>query len=124
MDPDFDHLETIACGEMGLSIDEFYSITPRQFDNMLTGYRRKEEHAERLKWEINRTLMMSIISPHIDKKDRHKTVFDFYPLPWDQEQKPKVQAPKGKKRSGKERDALFNKMDALNKNNDGGKSSN
>jgi hypothetical protein len=58
-----------ACGELGLNIDYFYSLTPREFDNILEGYRRKEENIERANWERARLQMYySVVAQQGSKK--------------------------------------------------------
>tara|TARA_R110001632_G_scaffold137804_2_gene253415 strand:+ start:6150 stop:6455 length:306 start_codon:yes stop_codon:yes gene_type:complete len=86
----------LACGEVGLTIDYFYSLTPRQFDNVLAGYRNKEEAREKANWERARYQMYySLISMQGADKIKLQDVMQF---PWEQnqtaaleEQKPKTQ---------------------------------
>jgi Xaa-Pro aminopeptidase len=82
-DPTFDELEVLACGEMGLNIDYFYSLTPRQFTNILIGYRRKEENQEKGKWQRARLAMYYSLLPYSEKKDFSPA--DVFALTWDDE---------------------------------------
>ncbi|AUC13831.1 hypothetical protein BTO06_01100 [Tenacibaculum sp. SZ-18] len=74
----------MACGELGLSIDYFYSLTPRQFANILIGYRRKEEIKEKGEWQRTRLSIFYCLLPHTDKKDF--SLKDVFELPWDEEE--------------------------------------
>lgn len=75
----------MACGELGFTIAYFYSLTPRQFDNILEGYRRKEEAKIKLKYELNRDLEWAIISPYLDDKNpKHPaTILEYRQFPWE-----------------------------------------
>lgn len=88
LDPDFDDLEAFGCGEIGLTITEFYDITPREFDNIVRGYKRKAEFNYKDGWEKTRRLAFAVTAPYIPKKD-NITLFDFMPLPWDPDKEKK-----------------------------------
>mgnify|MGYP003634071030 FL=1 len=80
-DPTFDDLEICALGELGLTISYFYSLTPRQFDNHLTGYRKKEENKDRTQWEIARLQMYySVVASQGSEKIKVKDILQF---PWE-----------------------------------------
>ena len=85
-DPTFDDLEQIALGEIGLKVGYFYRLTSRQFNNILIGYRRKEEEATKIKMILNRDLEFMIAAPNLSEKDREKGVQGFKPLPWEKEE--------------------------------------
>lgn len=82
-DPTFDELEQIACGEVGLDVNYFYSITPREFTNILIGYRNKEEAKEKAHWVRSRLTMYYALLPYTEnKKFAPEDVFKF---PWEEE---------------------------------------
>ena len=64
-----------------MTIDYFYSLTPRQFDNHLTGYRKKEATKERSLWEIARLQMYySVVASQGSDKIKVKDILQF---PWE-----------------------------------------
>ena len=70
---------------MGLKIDYFYSLTPRNFYNISEGYRRKEEESLKIKMILNRDLEFAMISPYLDKKANIKSVTDYKKFDWENE---------------------------------------
>ena len=78
----FDDLEALACGQMGLNIDYLYSLTERQFFNILRGYVKKQEEAAKLQLTINRDLEFAIVAPYL--KNQHLTPETYKPFPWEQ----------------------------------------
>lgn len=68
---------------MGLTIDYFYSLTPRQFHNVQVGWNQNQEMQIKTSWEQTRRLYEGILRPYI--KDKNKTVQDLLPMPWDVE---------------------------------------
>lgn len=100
----------MACGEIGLTITYFYSLTPREFDNILTGYRNKEEAHFKNQWEQTRQLMYAALQPHAKKGKSLDIKF-----PWEKETLPTRTA----QRSREEMKKLFEKIDKnLNKPNE------
>lgn len=100
----------MACGEIGLNLNYFYSLTPRQFYNIVEGYSKKEDQLFKRSWEQTR-LLAFYAAYNFESKDKNLTPEKFYPLPW--EQKKKVSnKPKMSLQEVKE---LFNKIDE-NKN--------
>lgn len=67
-------------GEMGMTIEELYNMTPRQFQNKREGYRRAVEGDMQTRWESVRWLAAVVIAPHIKKRLRPKDLMAF---PWD-----------------------------------------
>lgn len=90
----------MACGELGLDINYFYSLTPRQFNNILEGYRQKEEAKTKLQLELNRDIEWAITRQYLDTKNpQHpKTMQEYKQFVWEQKQdvlehkKPKTKA--------------------------------
>lgn len=70
----------LALGEIGLSYDYFYSLTPRVFYNIVEGYRMKEEKNIRCSWEQTRCLFYAALKPHLKG---NKTAEQLMPFPWD-----------------------------------------
>jgi len=92
---------------MGLNLDYFYSLTPREFDNIRKGFIKKEEARIQLSWEQTRTLMYAITAPNLPKAKRNMKITEFFPLPWDETKKPKKQLSK------KELGEMFKKWDKI-----------
>lgn len=81
----------IALGELGLTYQYFYSLTPRTFINTINGFRKKENEQFKTSWEQVRELKLSIVQPYLDKKDSKLTAKEFMPFPWEEaiNEKPK-----------------------------------
>ncbi|XRE42213.1 hypothetical protein ACIVBQ_000417 [Tenacibaculum discolor] len=75
----------MACGEVGLEIMYFYSLTPRQFYNVLKGWRKRNEKKENNHWEQTRLLMYSFLKPHAKNPDRFELT-DVFKFPWEETQ--------------------------------------
>jgi hypothetical protein len=73
-------LEAIGLGEMGLSVEELYNMTPRQFQNKVRGFQRQLEFTTQLMWETTRWQAAVNIAPHTKKKLGPKDLVIF---PWD-----------------------------------------
>lgn len=73
------------CGEIGLKIHEFDELTPRQFYNYITGYRRSEFEAFKIKAVLFRDLEFAIAAPYLDKKHNIKNAQDYKAFPWEKE---------------------------------------
>ena len=81
----FDDLEALACGEIGLEIAYFWDLTPRQFENIVTGYRNKEETREKNNWYRARWQMYySVVA--MSGTDKLKPE-ELLPFPWEKEEK-------------------------------------
>ena len=73
----------MACGELGLKLKYYYSLTERQFNNILIGCRKKEEENFKIKLVLNRRLEFAIIAPHLDKKHKSLTPEKYMPFAWE-----------------------------------------
>ena len=62
---DYDDLEALACGEMSLTINYLYSLTARQFDNILRGYVKKQEDGIKVQMTLARELEFALISHYL-----------------------------------------------------------
>ena len=72
----------MALGELGLALDYFYSLTPREFSNILSGYRDRQESEFRDRWERTRRQMWAALAPH-QKKGSQFTPGKLIEFPWD-----------------------------------------
>ena len=72
----------MALGEIGLSIDYFYSLTYRQFLNTVNGYRKKEDAKSRERWLIARKIMYASVAVHAKESFRETDILQF---PWEAE---------------------------------------
>ena len=104
---DFDDLEALACGEMSLTISYLYSLTARQFDNILRGYVKKQEDGIKVQMTLARELEFAVISPYLDKKDRHLTPQKYKPFSWEQPEERKIK----KRMTAKEHQEIWKKFD-------------
>jgi len=50
--------------------DDFYQTTPRAFKNKIKGFERYEENLFKERWEMHRELIVTVLSPHLDKKHK------------------------------------------------------
>lgn len=94
----------MACGEVGLVVTYFYSLTPRQFDNILKGYIKKQEEQTKTSWEQTRYVMWIMASVNSTKKIELTKLLQF---PWDDAS---AETPKPSKAELK---AMFKKWDQL-----------
>lgn len=94
----------MACGELGLDIDYFYKLTPRQFDNILEGYRKKEEAILKLKYELSRDVEWAITRQYLDDKnpDHPKTILEYKQFPWEVKQSSSLELKKPKTKAEKQ----------------------
>ena len=87
----------MACGEIGLTLSYFYSLTPRQFNNIITGYRQREERADRNLYETTRMIMYAALSPYAKENFKPTDILKF---PWEEDKQTpelKERKPKTKK---------------------------
>lgn len=98
----------MACGEIGLDIQYFYQLTPREFNNIVKGFAKKREDALHLSWEQTRSIMFTVAAPNLPKSKKHLKITDFMPFPWE---KSTTEKTKPNKEDLKE---VFKKWDNLN----------
>lgn len=60
---------------------DFYNTTARTFANIVEGYNSEF----RLKMELHRESIVSILLPHMNATDRKLPISRLYPLTWDKE---------------------------------------
>ena len=91
---------------MGLDINYFYALTPREFDNIRKGYAKKIQSQTRLSWEQTRSIMY-MVNLSIPTKRKKESITKFLPFSWE---KAEVEA---KGLSKKEQKDLFKKWDKV-----------
>lgn len=62
---------------MGLSIDYLYSLTPREFNNICTGYVAKQSIEHQTKWEMARIGWFYSIAPNLKKGAKPTDLMQF-----------------------------------------------
>lgn len=67
----------MACGEIGLSISDFYNLTPRQFYNISTGYYKKIRREVEDNWLQTKVISYFIYSSIPKKKGKSKGFKEF-----------------------------------------------
>jgi hypothetical protein len=67
----------MACGEMGLTVVVLYSLTPRQFYNIQTGYLKKQQALLENDWLQTKVISYFIYSSIPKKKANQKSFPDF-----------------------------------------------
>lgn len=77
-------MEVFALGEMGLGFDYFYSLTPRVFNNVASGYMAKTTRNDELFLKGIRKLGFWILSPYVKKEVGFKEA-DLFRLPSESE---------------------------------------
>jgi hypothetical protein len=65
-----------------LSFDYFYSLTQRQFANVVNGYRKKKDFESRERWCIARKVMHSTLMPHLKEQI---TEIELLQFSWEEE---------------------------------------
>lgn len=99
-------MEEKACGELGLNIDYFYSLTPVEFNNILTGFERKEREAFKNSWQqVQQVVFYSAFN--FESKNKNLSPQKFYPLPWEV-LKTKLESPRKTRKEIKE---MWDKID-------------
>lgn len=77
----------MACGEIGLLIEYFYSLSPREFYNIVQGYSKKQLEQQKNSWYQTRLIAYSAA---FSMGNPDKVSIDkFLPEPW-KEQEAKV----------------------------------
>lgn len=72
-------MEIFALGILKMSEADFYNSTYRTFSNIVEGYNIEF----RLKMELHRESIVSILMPHMSATDRNMPIAKLYPLAWD-----------------------------------------
>ena len=94
---------------MDLKIDYFYSLSPREFYNIVQGYSKRKENTVKLSWEQTR-LVAFYAAFQMETKDKKITPQKFIPLPWDEKENLSIEAKKPT-RTREEMKAMFKNID-------------
>ena len=109
-------MESQACGEIGLSIDEFYSLTPAQFYNISIGYFNKIKRVSDENWLQTKVISWMIYNSIPSGKNTKKLNFeDFSNNFFNTKEKLNKQTDQNKEDSQKKALELFKKIDKKNK---------
>jgi len=76
-----------VCGEIGISIKEYYNLNNRQVHNIIAGYNNKQNLLLQNEWLQTREITFAIIQPHLDQRHKNLTKQQFMPL-WFENHKP------------------------------------
>jgi len=89
---------------MGLTINYFYSLTPRQFYNIVGGWQKKVSLELEISWnQMREIIYYNYLLTPLGQKKKHEKKTTFYPLIWDKNEVKK----KTKVRSQEEMKKLF-----------------
>ena len=78
----------MAFGELNMTVEELYNMTPRNFINAQMGKRRLYEQDNQAAWERARWMACVIINPHLKKAVDPKKITTF---PWEKVEKTATQ---------------------------------
>jgi len=98
---------------MGLTIDEFYKLTPRQFHNIQNGFYRRKEDELKENLILNRGLKFTMLVPHL--KDRNATEEKLFPLYFEKNTSPIIDLEKEKEIIEQQKIDVWSKIDAMKK---------
>jgi hypothetical protein len=98
---------------MGLLIDEFYKLTPRQFHNVQSGFYRRKEDELKIQLILNRGLKFAVIKPHL--KDQNATEEVVYPLYFEDNISTEVNLEKQKEIVEQQKIEIWSRIDAMKK---------
>ena len=73
-------MEQIAFGELGISVNDLYGMTPRNFINAQIGRKKLYDQNEQGEWERSRWMACVIINPHLKRAIDPKKLTTF---PWE-----------------------------------------
>lgn len=65
--------------EIGLSLKDYYDLTPNEFKSLAKGY----DNRIKKMYEVARFQSVVTITPNLDKKDRKKSISQILPLHWE-----------------------------------------
>jgi len=105
---------------MGLNLDYFYSLTPREFENIAKGYNDKQtrlleaaNHELKASWERARIIAHQVYCSIPQKKGKkHVGVAEFLPFEWDKKEESEDKKPV-KAMTKKEVKNLFESWDKI-----------
>ena len=71
---------------MSLSVEEFWDLTPREFNNRLAGFFELQQVNQRMEWERCRWQTCYLLQPHSGKGKKIKPT-DLIRFDWDKKDK-------------------------------------
>lgn len=77
-------MEAFAFGQVGLSPEAFYDLTPRQWANKVSGWEAQINLIQQQEWERIRWQTTWLVNPHTKKKLSPKDLMVF---PWEEKKK-------------------------------------
>lgn len=108
-------MESQACGEIGLSIDEFYSLTPAQFYNISTGYFNKVKRETEKSWMQTKVISWMIYNTiPTDKKTKKLGFEEFSNSFFNNDEKLEITPDLNKEEQIERANKMFKKIDKLN----------
>lgn len=76
----------MAFGYLSLSVEEFWDLTPREFNNRLAGFFELQQFNQRMEWERCRWQTCYLLQPHTGKGKKIKPT-DLIKFDWDKKDK-------------------------------------
>jgi hypothetical protein len=76
----------LAFGYLSLSVEEFWDLTPREFNNRLAGFFELQQFNQRMEWERCRWQTCYLLQPHTGKGKKIKPT-DLIRFDWDKKDK-------------------------------------
>jgi|TARA_R100000458_G_C8277521_1_gene253067 hypothetical protein len=76
----------LAFGYLSLSVEEFWDLTPREFNNRLAGFFELQQFNQRMEWERCRWQTCYLLQPHTGKGKKIKPT-DLIKFDWDKKDK-------------------------------------
>jgi hypothetical protein len=80
-------LEQVGIGQLRMTVDELYDLTPRQFANAQKGFFDLIQSKEREEWERQRFFTTALINVQLPKNSKIKTT-ELISFDWDKKSKP------------------------------------
>ena len=72
----------VALGEIGMSLDDFDSLSLPEFSHVMEAYNHKVERDNKISWETARFMAMYFIQPYSKKPIKQTDICTF---PWEKE---------------------------------------
>lgn len=104
----------MALGELGMTVDYFYSLTPREFDNACYGYRKQQEIQMQAQWSQTRMIMWAALAPH-QKKGSNLTPQKLMVFDWEKNnpETPGFTSPEDEAAAIQKSIEMWNRLDAV-----------
>ena len=77
-------MEQIAFGQLGMNVDDFYDMLPREFWNKIEGFHDLENMRQRSDWERTRWSTCLLLNIHLAKGKSIKPT-DLIKFEWEKE---------------------------------------